>query len=88
MKNYDVLLKEVADYLAEARRTSARTVNSVMTATYWLVGRRIVEFEQGGKERAGYGEALLKQLGEDLTNQFGRGFSQSSSRQHPRRRSP
>ena len=75
MKNYDVLLKEVADYLAEARRTSARTVNSVMTATYWLVGRRIVEFEQGGKERAGYGEALLKQLGEDLTNQFGRGFS-------------
>ena len=46
-----------------------------MTATYWEVGRRIVEFEQGGEKRAGYGEALLKQLAQDLTTRFGRGFS-------------
>lgn len=47
-----------------------------MTATYWEIGRRIVEFEQGGKDRAAYGDELLMRLGADLTNGFGRGFSQ------------
>lgn len=46
-----------------------------MTATYWEIGRRIVEFEQGGAKRAGYGEALLKRLAVDLTGRFGRGCS-------------
>ena len=46
-----------------------------MTAAYWLIGRRIVEFEQSGEERAEYGTALVEKLAEDLTGQFGRGFS-------------
>lgn len=46
-----------------------------MTATYWEIGRRIVEYEQGGKVRAEYGEALLEALAHDLTERFGRGFS-------------
>ena len=46
-----------------------------MTATYWEIGRRIVESEQEGKRRAGYGEELLKKLSADLTGRFGRGFS-------------
>ena len=46
-----------------------------MTATYWEIGRRIVEFEQGGEERARYGLGLLESLSEDLTKRFGRGFS-------------
>src|SRR5690349_17159885 len=46
-----------------------------MTATYWSVGRRIVESEQGGEGRARYGKALLKRLSADLTSRFGRGFS-------------
>ncbi|MEO6910640.1 MAG: DUF1016 N-terminal domain-containing protein [Edaphobacter sp.] len=45
-----------------------------MTATYWEIGRRIVEFEHEGKKRAEYGEALIKQLAEDLTQQYGRDF--------------
>jgi len=45
-----------------------------MTATYWEIGRRIVEHEQGGKARAEYGEALLNRLAADLTARFGRGF--------------
>ena len=49
--------------------------NALMTATYWEVGRRIVEFEQGGEKRAGYGEELLARLADDLTARFGRGFS-------------
>ena len=75
MAGYDGLFAEVAGVIEEARRAAARSVNAVMTATYWLVGRRIVEQEQGGKRRAGYGEALLPRLAADLTARFGRGFS-------------
>ena len=60
--------------MESARRVSARAVNPIMTATYWEIGRRIVESEQQGRRRAGYGEALLKNLAFDLTAQFGRGF--------------
>lgn len=72
---YDALFADVVRVIEEARRATARSVNAVMTATYWLVGRRIVDQEQGGAVRAGYGEALLKRLSADLTVRFGRGFS-------------
>ena len=49
-----------------------------MTAAYWLIGRRIVEFEQSGEERAEYGAALIERLAEDLTGRFGRGFSRQN----------
>jgi len=65
----------IVDLLEAVRRTAARSVNALMTASYWEIGRRIVEFEQGGEGRAEYGEALLKRLGDDLTRQFGRGFA-------------
>ncbi|MDN3514637.1 MAG: PDDEXK nuclease domain-containing protein [Candidatus Brocadia sp.] len=52
-----------------------------MTATYWEIGRRIVEWEQAGKERATYGEALLNRLAADLTKRFGRGFSRQNLQQ-------
>ena len=45
-----------------------------MTASYWEIGRRIVEFEQGGEGRAAYGDALIQRLGTDLAQRFGRGF--------------
>src|SRR5258705_7568328 len=73
--NYDGLVGGIAEILAAARRASARAVNALMTATYWEIGRRIVEFEQGGKERAEYGEELLLRLAADLTARFGPGFS-------------
>ena len=72
---YAAILTELVDLLESARRTSARAVNAVMTTAYWQVGRRIVEFEQGGASLAGYGEHLLERLSKDLTNRFGRGFS-------------
>ena len=43
-----------------ARRYAARSVNAVMTAAYWLIGRYVVEFEQSGEERAAYGTALVE----------------------------
>jgi predicted nuclease of restriction endonuclease-like (RecB) superfamily len=72
---YPSLLGGVSELLETARRASARTVNAFMTATYWEVGRRIVEFEQGGEKRAEYGEELLRRLAADLAARHGRGFS-------------
>ena len=53
--DYSGLVSGVSELLDAARRTSVRSVNALMTATYWEVGRRIVEFEQGGGKRAEYG---------------------------------
>jgi len=75
---YDTILSEVIDLLESARHASARVVNVFMTATYWLIGRRIIEWEQAGKERAAYGEALINRLSADLTKRFGRGFSRQN----------
>lgn len=65
----------IVDIVNTARVTAARNVNALMTASYWEIGRRIVEAEQNGKRRAGYGERLITLLSADLTLQFGRGFS-------------
>ncbi len=75
---YDTILSEVIDLLESARHASARAVNVFMTATYWLIGRRIIEWEQAGKERATYGEALINRLSADITKRFGRGFSRQN----------
>ena len=73
--DYGHLVSDISGLLEQARRTAARSVNAVLTATYWEIGRRIVEHEQSGKVRAGYGEALLRRLAKDLSKRFGRGFS-------------
>ncbi len=81
LAGYDMLLSDVVRVIEEARHTVARSVNAVMTATYWLVGRRIVEQEQHGSPRAAYGEQLLKRLSQDLSRRFGRGFSERNLEQ-------
>lgn len=73
-ENYEEIRAGIVDLLKAARAASARSVNAVMTATYWEIGRRIVEQEQGGTARANYGDELIKQLARDLSAQFGRGF--------------
>jgi hypothetical protein len=73
-EGYGGLIGGIAELLEAARRTAARTVNALMTATYWEIGRRIVKFGQQGQERAAYGEQILSKLSEDLTGRFGRGF--------------
>lgn len=76
--DYSGLVNGVSELLEAARRASARTVNAFMTATYWEVGRRIVEFEQGGEKQTVYGESLLLRLADDLTARFGKGFGKSN----------
>ena len=65
----------IVELLNATRQAAARSVNSLMTASYWEIGRRIVEAKQKGKRRAGYGDLLIERLSLDLTLQFGRGFS-------------
>lgn len=72
--DYDGIRSDIVALLESARYAAARSVNALMTASYWEIGRRIVEFEQGGENRATYGQALLPKLSTDLTRQFGRGF--------------
>jgi predicted nuclease of restriction endonuclease-like (RecB) superfamily len=67
--------------IEQARLAAVRSVNVVLTSTYWLIGQRIVEHEQSGSERAAYGQELLKQLAQDLTPQLGRGFSERNLEQ-------
>ena len=61
----------IVELLDAARQAAARSVNALMTASYWEIGRRIVEAEQQGERRAGYGEQLIVRLSADLTARFG-----------------
>ena len=76
--NYQELLTHVGDTLEQGRSRAAAAVNSAVVATYWEIGRQIVEYEQGGSAKADYGSALLKKLSADLTNLYGIGFSHSN----------
>lgn len=76
--DYAAIHGDIVALLEAARCAAARSVNAVMTASYWEIGRRIVEFEQGGKDRAEYGQSLLKRLSADLSVRFGRGFGVDS----------
>jgi predicted nuclease of restriction endonuclease-like (RecB) superfamily len=73
-ENYNNIRTGIVELLKAARSAAARNVNSIMTAVYWDIGRRIVESEQAGAVRANYGDELIKQLANDLSAQFGRGF--------------
>lgn len=70
-----VLFQQVVELLQSARQQVLRTVNSTMVYTYFEIGRIIVEEEQSGKDRAEYGKQILKGLSQQLTNEFGKGFS-------------
>ena len=71
----DMLYKNITGYINVARSNIQRTVDREQVKAYWLIGRDIVEEEQTGKKRAGYGEFLLQELSTRLTKEFGRGFS-------------
>ena len=66
---------EISSLLKEARKSIVSNINTTMTKTYFLIGKRIVEEEQNGNERAEYGEKLIKNLSKRLTEEFGKGFS-------------
>lgn len=74
IQSYSSHITDIAELIEQGRKSAVRYVNTALVVTYWLIGRRIVEYEQKGKERADYGQALLKKLSDDLTKKFGKGF--------------
>lgn len=69
------LLTDVCSIIDSGRQRAYSAVNTTMIETYWNIGRRIVEEEQQGKERAEYGEHILENLSQQLTLRYGKGFS-------------
>jgi len=72
---YTRLLTDVSGIIFQGRKTAIRQVDVTQVITYWLVGRRIVEFYQQGKSRAEYGVQILIKLSHDLNLSFGKGYS-------------
>ena len=72
---YEKLISVIGSLLQESKSRIVLEINQRIIYTYWHIGRYIVEFEQGGKQRAEYGTALLKRLSNDLTISFGKGYS-------------
>ena len=72
---------EISNLLKEARKNIVSNINTTMTKTYFLIGKRIVEEEQNGNERAEYGENLIKNLSKRLIEEFGKGFSVTNLKQ-------
>ncbi len=66
---------QIVELLQSARQQIVRSVNQTMVLTYFEIGRKLIEEEQQGKERADYGKQLLKGLSQILTKEFGKGFS-------------
>ncbi|MBX3329037.1 MAG: DUF1016 family protein [Nitrospira sp.] len=74
------LYRQIRTVLDSARTGAYRAVNAAMVQAYWHIGRLIVEHEQRGRQRAGYGEALLETLARRLTTEFGPGFDVTNLR--------
>lgn len=78
--NYSMLLGDLKEIVRKARHNSYVAVNTEMLRAYFDIGRKIVEEEQKGETRAGYGEKLLEKVSNELFNEFGRGFDASNLR--------
>lgn len=74
------LYEDVRLILQRAREETYNNANKIMTYAYWNVGRRIVEQEQYGKTKTKYGSYLIKNLSEQLSDEFGTGFSVANLR--------
>lgn len=74
------IANEIAALIEDARRKTVAAVNVAMVYTYFEIGRRIVEEEQHGSNRAGYGDRLIEALARILTAKFGKGFSERNLR--------
>lgn len=76
----DSLLGDLGELIRQARQKVLRVVDTIQVQTCWQIGRHIVEFEQEGTKRAGYGKQLLALLSHELKAQFGKGFDERNLR--------
>ena len=80
VSNENVFVNEIKQILEQARQRAYFAVNTAMVEAYWQIGKRIVEEEQQGKERAEYGKEILKTLSNELSTEFGKGFDERELR--------
>ncbi len=73
-KSIEILYQNISSHIHSARQRVVQSVNTEMVKAYWKIGCDIVEEEQRGKAKAGYGAELIKLLSQRLTKEFGRGF--------------
>ena len=69
------VIRDIRAIISQARSLTRRSVNSLQVISNYLIGKRLVDSEPQGKDRAGYGKETLKQLSAELTQEFGRGYS-------------
>jgi len=77
-REYNTLISYIGTLLGQARKQVYTQVNQILVNTYWQIGKRIVNYEQKGKQRADYGSRLLDNLSRDLTKLHGNGFSRDN----------
>ena len=75
---YDTLVSAIVGLVSDARAGLKAALNAIMLQTYWQTGEYIVEYEQHGRDRAVYGDGLMRRLSRDLTIRLGRGFSHAN----------
>ncbi len=73
--SYGSLIKSIGALLEQGRTNAVLAINHALVRTYWEIGKRIVEYEQAGKAKARYGAGMLEMLSEDLSRNYGKGFS-------------
>jgi len=76
----DQFISEIKLILERARQRVYSSINREMVDAYWEIGKRIVEEEQKGEKRAGYGKEILKTLSTELSTEFGKGFDERELR--------
>ena len=75
---YQQLVSDISSLWSQAKEHAIHAVNTLLLEANWQTGKYIVEYEQGGKERAQYGKQLLLNLSKDLTLKNGKGFNRSN----------
>jgi hypothetical protein len=69
-------IQEIKQILSQARQKTYQAINTAMVEAYWKIGERIVLEEQNGVDRAAYGKEIIKNISKELSQEFGRGFSE------------
>jgi predicted nuclease of restriction endonuclease-like (RecB) superfamily len=80
LKHTPALLTSIKEVIQQAKEKAFRNSNAILLRMYWEIGRLIVEDEQQGQTKAAYGKAVLKNLSQELTLEFGKGFDESNLR--------
>jgi predicted nuclease of restriction endonuclease-like (RecB) superfamily len=78
ISSYASLLVNIGNILEEGRKKAVYAVNTLLVRTYWMIGKKIVEYEESQGENTGYGSQSFEKIASDLRERYGKGFSRSN----------